>query len=737
MSHAVALLLLSTLLIASPLAHGSGFPVLHRFWVGSNTTIASAGGDLNGDGKNDLVIVHYCNLNTTCTHGSLSVLLGKGNGSFESVTTSALLSLPFHLILADLNGDGHLDVIVGGRYLGNDVIEIRLGNGDGTFTASNVFPTAINSFLTLKAADFNGDGKLDLLGISGDSELVTLLGKGDGTFGPPHFTALPASARIFEDHLAVGDFDNDGKLDVALTVFAGSFFDSLSVNLGNGDGTFRPLTLFKPGGGLNNLVAVDFDGDGTLDLVIQGETVLRLFHGNRDGTFQISRQFNPAGVPGAFLVTADFDRNGKPDIILGDSSRLTILLNTGSTSPPTTLYYSLGIGVGAFGQGAGSLVLEDLNRDGLLDAVAIGGTATVALGSGGGKLAAPRQFRTSPFITGIAVGDFNNDDKLDVATNNLYGSIFTIMGFGNGSLGGYRKAGSIDSFGPCCLTLADFNNDGKLDALLLGTFSASGIFLGNGDRTFQPPIDLPAGSASVVGDFNGDGKLDVAVTLGGRGVQLLFGNGDGTFRAGPVFGESFNIGRIATADFNRDGNLDLLVGFLVTPDGSRPAVLLGNGDGTFQTPPNFPVGEIDGPVIANDVNGDGFPDILTLDRSGLSVFLGNGDGTFQPALNTPFKTIFTALPIGVPIHALAVADFNRDGKPDVAAIMDISSRPDITTSIACVLYGHGDGTFRAPVPLRAGGLAIDLAVGDMDRNGTSDLVVTGGSNLFTVLLNQP
>src|SRR5438552_821604 len=165
----LTVLLISALLTYSPFAHGSGFPVLHSFWVGSNPTTASAGGDLNGDGKNDLVVVNYCNLNTTCTNDTLHVLLGKGNGSFESATTSALQSLPSLLILADFNGDGHLDIVVGGRYSGNDVIEVRLGNGDGTFRASNVFPTVLgmgldNPSQPLKAADFNRDGKLDLVG---------------------------------------------------------------------------------------------------------------------------------------------------------------------------------------------------------------------------------------------------------------------------------------------------------------------------------------------------------------------------------------------------------------------------------------------------------------------------------------------------------------------------------------------------------------------------------------------
>src|SRR5207247_8718837 len=127
---------------------------------------------------------------------------------------------------------------------------------------------------------------------------------------------------------------------VSVTVFS----DTVSVSLVNGDCTFRPLRLFKPGVPLYKVVAADFYGDGTVDLFTVNDITLRVFHGNGDGTFRISQQFNPAGVFGFstfILATADLDGNGKPDIVLGDSAKLTILLNPGSASPPRTLYYSL------------------------------------------------------------------------------------------------------------------------------------------------------------------------------------------------------------------------------------------------------------------------------------------------------------------------------------------------------------------------------------------------------------
>jgi hypothetical protein len=108
--------------------------------------------------------------------------------------------------------------------------------------------------------------------------------------------------------------------------------------------------------------------------------------------------------------------------------------------------------------------------------------------------------------------------------------------------------------------------------------------------------------------------------------------------------------------------------------------------------------------------------------------LGNGDGTFQDGLSTAFK---------VGGSALVAADFNRDGKLDVAVIEDLGSSVAFPVPVATVFYGRGDGTFRPPVPISAGGTVTALSVADMDRNGTPDLIVTGGAGLITVLLNRP
>jgi len=721
------------LLLASLLAHASGFPKLATVHVGVNP-ISAQGGDVNGDGKNDLVVVNYGNnFGQGAVHGTLSVLLGKGDGTFQPPQITPLVSDPTVLILADFDGDHHFDALVGGSFRGENFLEFRHGNGDGTFAPSKVFSApfglGINPTAPLAAADFNGDGKLDLISFVTDVnglQMVILLGNGDGSFGMPRTTVISSLAFGVSDYVAVADFDNDGKIDVAFT-----FNDGLSVNLGNGDGTFRALSFFsEPGINLERLVPLDFNADGRLDLVIKGLFgTLRVYLGNGDGTFRFSQAFSTDSVIG-FLAAADVSGDGRPDVIVGDSTHVTIFVNN-DLLPPKPLRYSLGIASGSI---KSSLVLEDLNKDGKLDLIAVGGfkpgVAVVAMGIGEGELNAPRMFRTALSISSLAIADFNGDGRSDVVTlntGNPGGAIFVTKGLGTDLLGSYHKVDLTGfQFASCCLALADFNNDGKLDVLFANSLPAFpqdatlSVLLGNGDLTLQPPIEysLPRGGLlPVVGDFNRDGTPDVAVAFS-NGVQILLGNGDGTFRAGITV--PGNVERIAIADFNRDGKLDLVTGQLLN-------VMLGNGDGTFRQVSNSSSAEL-GPIIAADINADGLPDIVTVDRNGLSVYLGNGDGTFQAGLSTTFK---------VGGSALVAADFNRDGKMDVAVIQNLGSSAALPVPVATVFYGRGDGTFRAPVPILAGGTVAALSVADMDRNGTPDLIVTNGSSLITVLLNQP
>jgi hypothetical protein len=334
-------------------------------------------------------------------------------------------------------------------------------------------------------------------------------------------------------------------------------------------------------------------------------------------------------------------------------------------------------------------------------------------------------------VTPVAVvtGDFNGDGKLDIAVANTDSNTVSILlGKGDGT---FQPALNIATgYRPQSLAVGDLNGDGKLDIVTANANDVS-VLLGNGDGTFQPARTFGIGSAPqsvAVGDLNGDGKLDLAVTSNisypggyyyagvtvGR-VNVLLGNGDGTFMPAST---TTGVGgtSIALADFNGDGKLDVVASGYGTV-----SILLGKGDGTLLPPTNFNVfGGGPNSVVAADVNGDSHVDLMTADAYGdkVSVLLGNGAGGFGAAQN------YAA---GQDPASVAVGDFNRDGKPDlaVAALFGVS-----------VLLGNGSGAFAPPLNYPpAGSRPSSVAVGDFNGDGFPDLAVNNYPNNVSVLLN--
>jgi hypothetical protein len=239
--------------------------------------------------------------------------------------------------------------------------------------------------------------------------------------------------------------------------------------------------------------------------------------------------------------------------------------------------------------------------------------------------------------------------------------------------------------------------------------------LGNGDGSFQPAVNFPAGNAPisvVVADFNHDGFPDLAVANeDAQGtVSILLGNGDGTFQAAVSYPAGMRTFSVAVGDFNGDGILDLVApnaGDFSNTQGGSVSILLGNGDGTFQAPVDYVAGVSPGSVGVGDFNADGILDLAVTNYEGtVSVLLGRGDGSFQSPANYSVGTIILSQ------AALAVRDINDDGIADLAVASGSGVR---------VLLGNGDGTFQTtPISYVAGVGAFSVAVGDFNRDGLPD-----------------
>ena len=333
------------------------------------------------------------------------------------------------------------------------------------------------------------------------------------------------------------------------------------------------------------------------------------------------------------------------------------------------------------------------------------------------------------YPTSVAIADLSADGRPDVvAVNENSGTLSVLRGNGDGTLQGALTypAGNI----PYCVSLGDFNRDGKLDAAVgnrmgFGTSRVS-ILLGNGDGSFQGPVSygpLQDAFSFAVADFTSDRKLDIVVADTAVGT-LMLGKGDGTFRRGIPIGVT-NPLAFAVGDFNGDHERDLVA---ASSSGSSVVALLGNGKGSFaQSDSNVVATPPDALVVA-DFNGDGFLDVASADEavnnqgSNVAILLGNGDGTFQSAVEYP---------VGSEPRSIAARDFNGDRKIDLVT----ANQFDGTLT---VLLGNGDGTFQLAITLASGGITpTSVAVGDLNGDGRPDLVVAQPSNdAVSVLLHD-
>ncbi len=346
----------------------------------------------------------------------------------------------------------------------------------------------------------------------------------------------------------------------------------------------------------------------------------------------------------------------------------------------------------------------------------------------------------------MVAADFNGDGRIDLATAAADG-VSILLGNGDGTFQAAKPCSL--GFSPIAIVAGYFSDNGILDLAAIGTPESGqggelAILMGNGDGTFQPAVIYPVGDdpeSILAGNFAGNGKLDLAFTFDSdpstasfgenNTVSVMLGNGDGTFQppvnyeVAPASAAIAAISSLVAEDFTGDGKLDLLASTLVETNGpistsffgNTVSILMGNGDGTFQSPRTllkFPepplIGALDSlSLVAGDFNGDGIGD-LAIDNPNtnqFSVVLGNSAGTAQAVLNYPANGAFS----------LVAGDFAGNGRLDLAELTDSG----ITT-----LLNNGDGTFTSASQLAIAPQANPL-VADVNGDGTDDVLVVNGS----------
>jgi FG-GAP-like repeat len=311
---------------------------------------------------------------------------------------------------------------------------------------------------------------------------------------------------------------------------------------------------------------------------------------------------------------------------------------------------------------------------------------------------------------------FTSSNNADLAFADFYSSQVRLL-LGNGE-GTFQKGQTLPVPTPSALAAGDFDEDGNMDVAVIefgGTGRGYlGIFLGNGDGTFRKGARYELGVQSgyiALADFNGDGHLDVAVTNGGEGkgnVMVFFGTGNGTFHA-PTTYKLTSASAIAAGDLDNDHYPDLVIGQFST---GSVAVLMNDGNGRFGKPVSYDAGG--GEVVdvkIGDLRHDGRNDLVVANASlsAVGVLLNSGDGTFGEV---------KLYPTHCAVEALTLADFNSDGKLDVAVAANVDN--------SAFMYGKGNGSFGSPIPIEdaiGGDGGYSIISGDFNSDGAPDLAI--------------
>jgi hypothetical protein len=643
---------------------------------------------LNGDANVDLIAADTA-------FDQLSILVATGPAKFAPPVYFAVPHGVSTVEIADINLDGFSDALVLSKPGSSAPAFLAyLGDGAGGLAAP-ILCFGASGGNDIAAGDINNNGAPDALVLNLTS-IDRYFGDGVGNFSSA--TTIPIAFSMTAS-VALGDLDNNGNLDVIFCGGNGAGY--VGRLLGDGAGGFGAAFSESAGGNPRELRMADIDHDGYVDAVVTNDSTSKfsVIRNNGSGAFFLPFSVPCDPLPNGIVV---FDANGDahPDVATGSLplARVTVHTNSfGAFSPGPSC---------PAGANPQDVCSADFNGDGIQDLAAAASQSrsiSILLRDAAGNVVSPAQLNAGAQPQMVAIGDVNHDGAPDLVSPGAGSNDVTIH-FGDG-LGGVAALGTFaSSFSPQAVALADFDNDTNLDAVVaLYLGNALRFHRGNGGGWLTDAGYFPIGvkpQACVAADFNGDGLADAAAANSGSGtVSVLLGSGGMSFSSNVAYAVGSNPRSLALGDANGDGRLDLICG---NNGSSTISVLLCSASGTFAAAPAVPaLGPIYS-VAAGELTGDGLLDIAT---NHVQVFRGLGGGAFS---------LSSAHPVANLVTGVLIDDINQDGWSDV-----ITTNYDFASM--GVLANAGAGLFLSYEFFTLANSCIASTTRDLDLDGRPDV----------------
>ena len=517
------------------------------------------------------------------------------------------------------------------------------------------------------------------------------------------------------------DFNGDGLPDLASI---GQQDDTVTVLFNTGNGGFESVLRIPLGAPViyqSSLAVADFDSDGRPDIVVSDRATL--LHNLGGGRFAPPAPIVPSAVA-QFVNTGDFDGDGRPDVVLlhSDSAVGWLLRNQGALrfAPATT--FQLGATPHGVAAGAG-----DFNGDGQMDLAVVAADQVMIQTAVTNPVSPARSVPVPDHPASVTAGDLNGDGSIDLAVMTYVNATVKVLS-GDGK-GAFSVTASLPvGENPSAAVIGDLNKDHIADLVVANRFGNSlSVLLGKGGGAFGPGAQIPIGSHPIpviMADLDGDSWPDLAAgnSFGGS-LSLVLSSNQGGLGPAQEFAVAETPYLVAAGDFDGDGTGDIAtIGSRDFASGAVASVLLGDGKGGFART-DYPLGAVPPRAVrVADMDGDGRPDVVAVSKGAISVLQNTGAGHFAPwaVFTTPDNLVdFT------------VADLDGDGRLDVAAVSADDRQADVQ-----LFSGTGVVSFWPARPIPVGTFINSVAAGDFNGDGALDLAVTStNAPEIAILLN--